>query len=69
MEQEKIDRINALTRLARERELTPEEHAERQSLRNEYLAEWRLGAEQVLQNTKVRLPDGTLVPLKKKKKD
>jgi uncharacterized protein YnzC (UPF0291/DUF896 family) len=69
MEQEKIDRINALSRLARERELTPEEHAERQILRNEYLAEWRLGAEQVLQNTKVQLPDGTLVPLKKKKKD
>ncbi len=37
MEQSKIDRINELTRLSRERELTAEETAERQILRREYV--------------------------------
>lgn len=37
MKQEKIDRINALARLARERELTAEELAERAVLRLEYI--------------------------------
>ena len=35
MEQKKIDRINELARLARERQLTPEETAERDALRRE----------------------------------
>ena len=48
MEQCKLDRISELTRLARERELTAEETAERQVLREEYLAEWRSGAKQTL---------------------
>lgn len=66
MEQAKIDRINELARLAKERELTPEEHAERQVLRNKYLADWRLGAEAVLQHTSIQMPDGRIVRLKKK---
>ena len=37
MEKEKIDRINELGRLAKERELTEEEKAEQKSLREEYL--------------------------------
>lgn len=53
MKQEKIDRINAFTRLARERALTAEEKAERETLRQEYLAEWRLGTLQVLESTYV----------------
>ena len=51
MIKEKLDRINALARLAKERELTAEELAERDNLRKEYIAEWRRGAEQVLENT------------------
>lgn len=51
MTNEKLDRINALARLARERPLTVEELAERDALRKEYIAEWRRGAEQVLENT------------------
>ena len=47
----KLERINALARLARERALTAEELAERDALRKEYIAEWRRGAEQVLENT------------------
>lgn len=37
MDQHKIDRINELARLARERELTPEEVAQRTALRTEYV--------------------------------
>lgn len=36
-----MDRISELTRIARERDLTPEEQAERKALREEYLADWR----------------------------
>ena len=38
MERAKIDRINELGRLAKERELTEEELAERAALRAEYIA-------------------------------
>lgn len=41
MDKAKIDRINELGRLAKERELTPEELAERQALREEYIAFFR----------------------------
>ena len=41
MEKIKIDRINELGRLAKQRELTPEEAEERRVLREEYLAEVR----------------------------
>ena len=58
MTNEKLERINALARLAKERELTAEELAERDALRKEYIAEWRRGAEQVLENTYVVGPDG-----------
>ena len=51
MTNSKLERINALAKLAKERELTAEELAERDVLRREYIAEWRRGAEQVLENT------------------
>lgn len=41
MEKEKIDRINELGRLAKERPLTPGEEAERAALREEYLEFFR----------------------------
>lgn len=66
MEQTKLDRINALAHLAKERELTAEEIAERDVLRKEYIAEWRRGAEQVLENTWLVTPDGKKTKLKKK---
>ena len=41
MEQSKVDRINELGRIAKERELTEDEKAEREALRAEYIAEFR----------------------------
>ena len=58
MENSKLKRINELAKLAKERELTPEERSERDALRKEYIAEWRRGAEQVLENTYIATPDG-----------
>lgn len=68
MTQEKMDRISELTRISRERELTEAEKAERQALREEYLAEWRRGTIETLESLRIENPDGTIVPLKKKKK-
>lgn len=66
MEHEKIERINELTRLSRERELTNEELVEREALRREYLDGFRQNARAVLENVRLKRPDGTLEPLKKK---
>ena len=51
MEKEKMDRISALTRLSRERELTEDEKTERAALRAEYLKDWRESTINVLENT------------------
>ncbi len=57
MDQTKLDRINELARIARLRALSEEETAERDALRREYIAEWRQGAIQVLDNTYIVTPD------------
>lgn len=67
MENSKLERINELARLAKERALSPEELSERDALRREYIAEWRRGAEQVLENTYVVTPDGKKHKLQKRK--
>ena len=66
MEHEKIERINELTRLSRERELTHEELVEREAPRREYLDGFRQNARAVLESVRLKRPDGTLEPLKKK---
>lgn len=66
MEKEKIDRINALSRLARERALTEEEQTERAALRQEYIAEWRESTIALLENTYIQTPDGKKHKLQKK---
>ena len=43
MKKEKIDRINELAYLAKERSLTEDELRERDVLRQEYIQEWRNG--------------------------
>ena len=68
MEQAKIERINELTRISRERALTAEESAERRALRQEYLAEWRRVTIAALENTYVDDGAGKLRKLKKKRR-
>ena len=68
MEQAKIDRINELARLARERALTAEEQNERAALRREYLDDWRISTISVLENTYIQTPDGKKHRLQKKTK-
>lgn len=68
MENTKLNRINELARIAKERALTPEELAERDALRKEYIAEWRRGAEQILENTYIQTPDGKKHKLQRKEK-
>lgn len=64
MERANIERINALTRISRERELTAEEQAERQQLRQDYLKAFRSQLRVQLDNTVVEYPDGSCKPFK-----
>ena len=59
MENSKLQRINELARIKKERELTAEETAERDALRKEYLDEWRKGAIEVLENTYIQTPSAS----------
>ena len=68
MEQYKIDRINELARKAKTPQgLTPEELAERDTLRREYLDAIRANLTAQLDNTVIQYPDGTRKKLKRKK--
>ena len=66
MEQKKIHRINELARLAKERELTEAELAERQVLRREYIDSYKRSLEVQLQNTTILYPDGSKKKVTKK---
>lgn len=68
MEQEKIARINALARKAKAEGLTPEETAERDALRKEYIADVKRSLVGQLENTTIVRPDGTRQKVQKKKK-
>ena len=67
MTEEKKNRISELTRISRERALTPEKTAERLALREEYLADWRRGALETLENVYIIGADGKEHKLPKKK--
>ena len=67
MEQKRIDRINELYRLSKQRELTEEEKAEQQALRREYIEAYRRSLTNILDNSSILRPDGTKEPVKKKK--
>lgn len=64
MEKRNTDRISELTRISRERELTPEEQAERQQLRQNYLKAFRGQFRTQLDNTVVEYPDGSRASLR-----
>lgn len=66
MDHKKIERISELTRISRVRQLTHEELEEREALRKEYLDGFRQNAQAVLESVRIKRPDGTIEPLKKK---
>ena len=53
MDKAKMARISELTKISRERELTPEETEERAALRQEYLAEIKLSLKSQLDNIEI----------------
>lgn len=67
MEQKKIDRINALARKAKAEGLTPEEIAERDVLRWEYIDSYKRSLVSQLDNTYIQYPDGSKRKLEKGK--
>ena len=68
MEHEKIARINALARKAKAEGLTPEEIAERDVLRKEYIADVKRSLVGQLENTTIVRPDGSRQKVTKKNK-
>lgn len=56
-DKDKLARINELAKFAKERELTEDELAERQVLREEFLVNFRAGFRQKLESIKVVKPD------------
>ena len=67
MDQNKIDRINELVHLAKERELTPEEQAERQVLRREYIDAFKASLVGTLESTYVVDEKGNKKKVQRKK--
>ena len=66
MEQIKIDRINELAKLAKQRELTPAEAEERAALRKEFLADFKKNLTDTLDNTYIVDEKGNKKKLEKK---
>ena len=65
MIQERIERLNILARKAKTPEgLTPEETAERDALRREYIEAYKRSLTAQLNNTYIQYPDGTRRKLK-----
>ena len=67
MTDEKIQRINALAKKAKAEGLTEAEKQEQQTLRAEYVADFRRSLKAQLDNTVVINPDGTSYKLKQDK--
>ena len=61
-----IERINALARKSRAEGLTPEEKAEQQKLRQEYIAAVKMNLRTQLDNLDVQEKDGTITNLGEK---
>ncbi len=66
MTEERIARLNALTQLKKQRELTVEELAEQAELRAEYIQSVRQNLMAQLDHTTVVYPDGTRKKLERK---
>ena len=67
MDQKKIDRINELARLAKERELSLTEQDERQKLRREYIDAFKASLVGTLENTYIVDEKGNKRKVERKK--
>lgn len=67
MEHEKIERLNELARKKKTIGLSQEEVVEQAALRREYIDGFKENLKAVLDATVIQQPDGTKVPLKRKK--
>ena len=67
MTSELIERINFLARKSREEGLSPEEKAEQQKLRQQYIAGFRQGMQNTLENVYIVDEDGNTRKVEKKK--
>lgn len=68
MEQKKIDRINELAHLAKERELTAEEQEERSILRREYIDSFKRSLVSQLETTYIVDEKGNKTKVQRKGK-
>lgn len=66
MNQERIDRINALYHKSKAEGLTAEEKAEQERLRKEYIADIRKSLRGTLNNISIQEKDGSITDLGKK---
>lgn len=66
--EERIARINELAHKAKDVGLTEEEEAERAVLRREYIDAFKGNLAAQLESIKIQNPDGSLSPVRKKKK-
>lgn len=66
MKQDKIDRISELTRISRQRPLTPAEQEERTQLRREYLDAVRASLSTQLDHTILVDEQGNQTPVRRK---
>lgn len=68
MDKRKIDRINELARIKKERGLTAEELNEQAALRREYIDEFKKNVRATLNNVRIQNEDGSLSELKQKER-
>lgn len=66
MNQERIDRINALYHKSKAEGLTEEEKAEQAKLRKEYIADIRMSLRGTLNNISIKEADGSITDLGEK---
>jgi uncharacterized protein YnzC (UPF0291/DUF896 family) len=68
MEKKKLERLSELTAISRQRELTENEKAERQSLRTEYRKAVLSNFTDTLEHTTIVEPDGSKIKVSDRKR-
>lgn len=69
VEKHKIERINELSKIKRQRTLTDAEANEQKALRMEYISEMRSNVRHMMDNTVIKRPDGSVEHVKDRLND